>query len=982
MGSQIYPPKGGSGGGGSPYWGTPAGSVGSLPASGLNGELRLVLDTQILYEWTGAAWVIYLDPSTFATNAALTAHIGDTANPHSVTKTQVGLGNADDTSDANKPVSTAQAAADSAVQAYAIQRSNHTGTQAASTITGLAAVATSGLKADVGLGNVDDTSDANKPVSTAQAAADAAVQAAAEAYTDTAIADLVDSAPATLDTLNELAAALGDDPNFATTVSTALGNRLRVDTAAQGLTAPQKTNAKTNIDLENVDNTSDATKWAATAVVTNKDYDGGTASNTSRMTVPKGPLATLLGLTRKAATILFSTDLLKWLLDDGTVLRPMPEGEKNYCLLPSYYQAAASANDLGWYNSGGTVSNITSSLPRGVTSRSAIQFVSGSSGDYLRYRFQADDIDAGRRLKIAFAQIVAVFGDYKLEVYSGTDAALSSPTLITVQSIYTNSTGITTLPVGTIDVVSTFDTVSTRLYYEVRWTALGSSKTIKISDNIIGPGASVTHPLPEITEWQDWNLTTTTGFTTSPATNFLKWRKVGSNLELSGRFLAVTTSATEARVVLPTANMTIVTPGGVTIPVGQTTCSAGATAYPVVLAENGANYICFGRIYLTETAYTKLTGSNFTSSSSLVSFHSVSIPILEWQNQNGAISQVNASSQSPIRAGIIMPFAGSSTPTGWLDCDGTIYSQAQYPQLYAALGATWATCTNPLTGLAHSPAPTAGNFRVPDLRGVFLRGEGTFTDGIGSNTTLAGYQADQMQGHRHNVASDSAGANFYNPTSGTTAATGTTGDPVTDGTNGTPRLGKETRPRSVGVKYIVKAWDESFNLAGFAAASQTQTGFVTDAVQTLGGVKTFADGLKLDDAAGQATLNYYQEDDTSMAGVTFRGDLGGANSSGVNIRITRVGRVVTLDIPAFTSVVPTTNSLALISNTNLPTWARPAVGKALSCGSYVTSAWSATTGYLYVSTGGNLQFYRDMASTAWPNSATCGWYHTQITYTV
>jgi hypothetical protein len=40
--------------------------------------------------------------------AALAAHIADVANPHAVTKAQVGLGNADNTSDANKPVSTAQ----------------------------------------------------------------------------------------------------------------------------------------------------------------------------------------------------------------------------------------------------------------------------------------------------------------------------------------------------------------------------------------------------------------------------------------------------------------------------------------------------------------------------------------------------------------------------------------------------------------------------------------------------------------------------------------------------------------------------------------------------------------------------------------------------------------------------------------------------------------------------------------------------------
>ena len=44
-------------------------------------------------------------------------------------------------------------------------------------------------------------------------------------YTDTAIANLVDSAPATLDTLNELAAALGDDPNFATTVTNSIATK-------------------------------------------------------------------------------------------------------------------------------------------------------------------------------------------------------------------------------------------------------------------------------------------------------------------------------------------------------------------------------------------------------------------------------------------------------------------------------------------------------------------------------------------------------------------------------------------------------------------------------------------------------------------------------------------------------------------------------------------------------------------------------------
>jgi hypothetical protein len=45
-------------------------------------------------------------------------------------------------------------------------------------------------------------------------------------YADTAVANIVDSAPGTLDTLNELAAALGDDPNFATTTATNIAAKL------------------------------------------------------------------------------------------------------------------------------------------------------------------------------------------------------------------------------------------------------------------------------------------------------------------------------------------------------------------------------------------------------------------------------------------------------------------------------------------------------------------------------------------------------------------------------------------------------------------------------------------------------------------------------------------------------------------------------------------------------------------------------------
>ena len=59
----------------------------------------------------------------------------------------------------------------------------------------------------------------------------AAVQAAGSGYAtqadiDASVSALVDSAPATLDTLNELAAALGDDANFSTTVTNSIATKL------------------------------------------------------------------------------------------------------------------------------------------------------------------------------------------------------------------------------------------------------------------------------------------------------------------------------------------------------------------------------------------------------------------------------------------------------------------------------------------------------------------------------------------------------------------------------------------------------------------------------------------------------------------------------------------------------------------------------------------------------------------------------------
>ena len=64
------------------------------------------------------------------------------------------------------------------------------------------------------------------PIAPTQSAADNSTKIATTAYADTAAANLVDSAPSALNTLNELAAALGDDASFSTTVTNSIATKL------------------------------------------------------------------------------------------------------------------------------------------------------------------------------------------------------------------------------------------------------------------------------------------------------------------------------------------------------------------------------------------------------------------------------------------------------------------------------------------------------------------------------------------------------------------------------------------------------------------------------------------------------------------------------------------------------------------------------------------------------------------------------------
>lgn len=95
-------------------------TLSEFPESGESGKMYTALDTNKTYRWSGTTYT-EISKSLALGETSSTAyrgdrgkaaydHISNKSNPHGVTKSQVGLGNVDNTSDANKPVSTAQQA--------------------------------------------------------------------------------------------------------------------------------------------------------------------------------------------------------------------------------------------------------------------------------------------------------------------------------------------------------------------------------------------------------------------------------------------------------------------------------------------------------------------------------------------------------------------------------------------------------------------------------------------------------------------------------------------------------------------------------------------------------------------------------------------------------------------------------------------------------------------------------------------------------
>jgi hypothetical protein len=160
-----------------------------------------------LLKWSGSAWV---NDSALLSAKAPLASPTFTGTVSGITATMVGLGSVDNTADTAKPVSTAQ-------QTAIDLKANLASPAFTGTVTIPAGASISGfaLLASPDLTGTPTAPTATQATNTAQIATTAFVRAE--------VAALVNSAGATLDTLGEIATALGNDANLSTTLTTSIG---------------------------------------------------------------------------------------------------------------------------------------------------------------------------------------------------------------------------------------------------------------------------------------------------------------------------------------------------------------------------------------------------------------------------------------------------------------------------------------------------------------------------------------------------------------------------------------------------------------------------------------------------------------------------------------------------------------------------------------------------------------------------------------
>jgi hypothetical protein len=357
---------------------------------------------------------------------------------------------------------------------------------------------------------------------------------------------------------------------------------------------------------------------AGAEAFSNKDIDGGTASNSSRLTIPKAATSTLTGLTRKQGTIVYDTTLNKPYYDTGSALTPFGSGSGsgtgsvNYVTNGTFEEDTNGSLPSGWAvyadaaaatpvdGTGGSpastfVCNTTSPLD-GTRDGKFSKSAANRQGEGFSYVATVPSgYQYGQKSGISFvwnASANYVAGDMVCYVYDVTNSTLITPTS-------------TSMPAAKTRVNIAFDQSSTgasyRLIFHVATTS-ALAYDVNIDDVIVGPGFN--SPVSSVGSAQAYTpILSNTGSKTF--SNSAYWRQIGDMMEISFNLNGNATASGSAG----TSTCAMSLPSGYTIDSARDV--GGISFGPVMVygVESSGTYLATG-VYTNDSTSVRFVKSN------------------------------------------------------------------------------------------------------------------------------------------------------------------------------------------------------------------------------------------------------------------------------------------------------------------------------------------------------------------------------------
>ncbi|RIJ12034.1 hypothetical protein DXT77_05750 [Pseudomonas sp. 91RF] len=193
---------------------------------------------------------------------------------------------------------------------------------------------------------------------------------------------------------------------------------------------------------------------------------------------------------------------------------------------------------------------------------------------------------------------------------------------------------------------------------------------------------------------------------------------------------------------------------------------------------------------------------------------------------------------SALPVGVMAPIPVDKIPPGFLELDGSVKSIAVYPDLAAFLGT-----------LFNKGDEGAGNFRLPESRGEFLRGW-DHGRGVDAGRAIGSWQDHAFQNHLHALR--------QTVTTATPSGTGLAVVISGAGTGGnsdvpmTGNVGSETRPRNLAIMWCIKAWNAPINQGNIDIAALAA--LATQATEVKLGTAKIATQVQTDTGTNDATI--------------------------------------------------------------------------------------------------------------------------------